>query len=173
VKTTYQASIHSSKFIIGKMLAHNLFPYFSNMGTRNNGLFRYWTLGNVPLFLLGMPMFSIMAVSGFWALQWKAVARTDATATSKDTSDITLELRRLQVLRNLAVSQLILALYTFVAGHVQIISRISSAYPVWVWYLAMGMVDQKENKVAKHFVSFMVIYAVIQGGLFASFLPPA
>ena len=77
-----------------------------------------------------------------------------------------------RVLRNLAFSQLLLTTLILTTGHVQIITRVSSAYPVWVWYLATMLQDGK-TKSAKGQVRFMVIYAVVQGGLFASFLPPA
>lgn len=76
-----------------------------------------------------------------------------------------------QVLRNLAVSQLALSVLTLTTAHVQIITRISSAFPLWIWYLAG--VYQEGHPMSRGFVSFMVIYGVVQGGLFASFLPPA
>lgn len=83
---------------------------------------------------------------------------------------VRVEVRR-QMVRNLAVSQLLLTLITFTTAHVQIITRISSAYPVWLWYAAMSF--RKGDAMAGILTKFMVMYAAIQGGLFASFLPPA
>ena len=37
---------------------------------RNVGLFRYWTLSNVPLFVLAIPMFTLLTISGWWALNF-------------------------------------------------------------------------------------------------------
>ena len=76
------------------------------------------------------------------------------------------------MLRNLAASQLLLVLLTLINAHVQIVTRISSAYPVWLWYTAVLLRGGK-SALAGGLVKFMIIYAVVQGGLFASFLPPA
>ncbi len=76
------------------------------------------------------------------------------------------------ILRNLAFQQLLLALLTLTTAHVQIVTRVSSAFPVWLWYVAVST-RQKDNMLIENLVRFMVIYGVIQGGFFASFLPPA
>lgn len=68
----------------------------------------------------------------------------------------------------LALPQLLLAILAFSTYHVQIISRIASGYPYWYIWMAM----QKGSSV-KTAVRWMVLYALIQGGLYASFLPPA
>lgn len=133
----------------------------------NQGLFRYWTLSNVPLFLLAAPVLFILIISGMWALG-KGYSET---AHHESKEDVGAASNRLQVLRNLALSQLALAVFTFAAAHVQMITRMSSAYPVWVWYLAIS--HKGGSSLGKRFVGLMVIYAVIQAGLFASFLPPA
>lgn len=140
---------------------------------RNVGIFRYWTLSNVPLFLLAIPMISLMTVSGIWALNYNM---SEGFRSSKLQDDD----RKFKgkgpegfpILRNLAVSQLVLTLLTLTTAHVQIITRISSAYPVWLWYLA-AQFRGRNSPLAGNVVRFMVIYGIIQGGLFASFLPPA
>ncbi|KAM7203880.1 GPI mannosyltransferase 2 [Rhypophila sp. PSN 637] len=133
----------------------------------NNGLFNYWTLSNLPLFVLGAPIFIIMGISGLWALGGGPFGSDTKAVKSQSLPDE----RGRQVLRNLAVIQLLLAVYTLTTAHAQIINRISSASPVWIWFLAVGF--SKRTPFARNFVAFMVIYAVVQGGLFASFLPPA
>lgn len=55
--------------------------------------------------------------------------------------------------------------------HVQIITRISSGYPVWYWWAADRVV--RGDVWGKRVVVFTVMYAGIQGALFTSFLPPA
>jgi phosphatidylinositol glycan class V len=77
-----------------------------------------------------------------------------------------------QILHNLAFQQLLLALFTLTTGHVQIVSRISSAYPVWLWYCA-ELLQGKDARIADVMIRFMAIYAIVQAGLYASFLPPA
>jgi phosphatidylinositol glycan class V len=138
---------------------------------RQCGLFRYWTLSNLPLFLLATPMFAILVISGLWALKILPYNSVQNPNNSKDVHKST-QGPVLQVIRNLAVSQLMLVLLTSTTAHVQIITRISSAYPVWLWYVAISCREGKALLVGR-IVKFMVGYSVIQGGLFASFLPPA
>ena len=140
---------------------------------RNVGPFRYWTLSNVPLFLLATPMLAIMVVSGAWALDYKRIHTTEGTKVKKHSPTARdAEADNFYIFRNLAVAQLLLALLTFITAHVQIITRISSACPVWVWYLAMRS-GKGDSALAKNTLRFMVMYSMIQGVLFSSFLPPA
>jgi phosphatidylinositol glycan class V len=77
--------------------------------------------------------------------------------------------------------QFVLALAAFTTYHVQIINRLSSGYPLWyVWLASMiaasteGQADMaRKRRVAKLLVKSVAIYAIVQAGLFASFLPPA
>ncbi|KAH8668139.1 GPI mannosyltransferase 2 [Tricladium varicosporioides] len=132
----------------------------------NVGLFRYWTPSNIPLFLLATPMLVVMGASGIWALRHQS-------GKSGDTSQQAIS----PILRNLAVLQSVLTLLTLTTAHVQIISRISSAYPVWIWYIASGLPGRNahggRSSPSGKFIRFMIIYAIIQAGLYASFLPPA
>ncbi|PBP27848.1 mannosyltransferase [Diplocarpon rosae] len=133
------------------------------------GLFRYWKWTNLPLFLLAAPMFAILTVSGLWGLSFDADRQQEPTTTLKGNRK---DHGTRQVLRNLAFSQLMLVIVTLTTAHVQIITRISSAYPLWLWY---GSLISKERNtlLGGNLVQFMVIYALVQGALFASFLPPA
>lgn len=142
-------------------------PFSALNVSRNCGLFRYWTLSNLPLFLLAAPMLTIMAISGMWALSYPAhpLSREKQPPSTPIAADTF-------ILRNLAISQLVLALLTLTTAHVQIITRISSASPVWVWALAMAS-GAGTSPWTKNAVRFMVMYSIIQAGLFASFLPPA
>ena len=84
-------------------------------------------------------------------------------------------------LRRLALPQLVLAVTAFASFHVQIINRISSGYPIWYLAIATSLVngtpfrafDKAQNNASLLVVRWMVGYAIIQGGLYASFLPPA
>lgn len=117
-------------------------------------------------------MFAILIASGRWALSYvptvdyAQITKTDRVNESQPSIGMT----NISVLRNMAIAQLLLVVMTLTTAHVQIITRISSAYPVWLWYLA-GL--SKEGKFLGMFVEFMVLYSLIQAGLYASFLPPA
>ena len=84
------------------------------------------------------------------------------------------------IVRSLSLVQLVLTILAFTSYHVQIITRLSSGYPVWYWWLASLILDDKKIRVfgqrwrcARIVSGWMVGYALVQGGLYASFLPPA
>ena len=88
---------------------------------------------------------------------------------------------RYRALRAFAIIQLMIASAVLTSYHAQIINRLSSGYPLWYMWLSSVIVSAGESgtqaskirMVAKTIVRWMVMYSVIQGALFASFLPPA
>ncbi len=147
---------------------------------RGTGFLQYWTLSNLPLFLLATPMLLVLAYSA--ADTWSIVAATPMLAQKAQeksnpvataVKDSLPSIQQIPLLQCIAAIQLILAVLALTSYHVQIISRLSSAYPVWYWWLAQGLAGGPRSKIAGMFVAFMVMYASIQGILFASFLPPA
>ena len=165
--------------------------YIADRACRDVGLFRYWTVSNVPLFILAMPVMCIMVVSaiepflGEGRLWFRhTVKRQDqcshsnaqktAVATDKGQS---LELANKRIV---AIPQLALAILTLLSFHVQIINRISSGYPLWYVFVAESILNQKTIALAGRRIKFgkmlftgTVMYSITQAGLFASFLPPA
>lgn len=125
----------------------------------DNGLFRYWTLSNIPLFLLAAPMLYTLFRSG-----WEMMA-----VPSTEAGDLT------DLAKSLAGAQALLVVMAFTSYHVQIITRLSSGYPVWHWWLAQCLAGDREKAggLGKGLVTFMVMYGAIQAVLFSSFLPPA
>ncbi|GFF65847.1 conserved hypothetical protein [Aspergillus lentulus] len=137
----------------------------------NNGFLRYWTVSNIPLFALASPMLAIMTYSAFWTLNVQSGRLTGAD----------------RLLRSLAAPQFILAVLTLAKHHVQIITRMSSGYPVWYFWIADLLMKeyslvrldkkevggQKQGSYSSMAVTYMISYAAVQGVLFASFLPPA
>lgn len=102
----------------------------------------------------------------------QGTARYPNKATSENVSTEGLDPGRLQdLVRSAATAQLLLAVLATLNHHVQIISRISSGLPLWYFWLA-GKVLRGEAW-GRRIVVFMIMYASIQGALFASFLPPA
>ena len=117
-------------------------------------------------------MINLMTDSGIWALTYETGNGLRSTQLQDEANkDESGKPEGFPILRNLAISQLLLTLFTLTTAHVQIITRISSAYPVWLWYLAAEL--RKGVSSAGQAVIFIVMYGIIQGGLFASFLPPA
>ncbi|KAL0640855.1 ER membrane glycoprotein subunit of the GPI transamidase complex-like protein [Maublancomyces gigas] len=134
----------------------------------NVGLFRYWTLPNIPLFLLAAPILVVMIVSGLWGAGVGSTVGIQAASFERD------------IIRKLAFPQIVLALLAITSYHVQIITRLSSGYMVWYWWVACqmpagGRVEERKEGAdwPKRVVRYMVVYGVVQGVLFAGFLPPA
>ncbi|PPJ50252.1 hypothetical protein CBER1_04871 [Cercospora berteroae] len=153
------------------------------------GFLKYWTLSNAPLFALAIPMLGVLVYTGYVALNKAelnsliAPARTaqNDRAPGKSNDDGLFR----HIMSRFALPQLVLALLALTSFHVQIINRISSGYPVW--YIVLAVIIQDDNKAmkvdggavrfirrhAQSLVRLSVMYAVIQGGLYASFMPPA
>ena len=154
--------------------------------SRDVGFLRYWKVANIPLFILAAPVSFMTIYSATWAttiasngvtnekLVIPRSRKPETTANSKEEDDA-----RTMVFR-LAMPQLILAILALTSYHVQTITRLSSGYPVWYWWLASLILTDEAwsiwgrkwnpSEIASRGI---VIYAVLQGALFASFLPPA
>ncbi|KAL9029233.1 MAG: hypothetical protein Q9196_002503 [Gyalolechia fulgens] len=149
----------------------------------NVGLFRYWTISNAPLFLLAAPMLLIMILSAVWigsrVDQVPLMKHQGANASRASIQDGWISPVGLASARRLAMPQLVLAILALTSYHVQIVTRISSGYPLWYWWLASKIDDQRSLRLVKWDISvewvvkWMVLYSLIQAGLFAAFLPPA
>ncbi|OTA94191.1 glycosyltransferase family 76 protein [Hypoxylon sp. CO27-5] len=132
----------------------------------NVGFLRYWTPSNIPLFLLAAPMLYLLIRSGLLFI------RRPLSVFPGKSDDVRLSHLPL-LIQSMALSQLILAILAITSYHIQIITRISSAYPLWYLWLAGTITDKRTSRFGGKIVRFMVMYATIQGPLFASFLPPA
>ncbi|KAK8068669.1 GPI mannosyltransferase 2 [Apiospora phragmitis] len=135
----------------------------------NVGLFRYWTPGNIPLFLLSVPVLFLIMKSGLETL----LPRRRMIAPEARSAALQLPLDTTLFVGAMALSQVILTMLAITTYHIQIITRIASAYPLWYWWLAGQLQQDTTAKFGGGVVVFMVMYASIQGALFASFLPPA
>lgn len=149
---------------------------------RNVGVFRYWTLPNLPLFLVAAPMLWLLSASSVMVLyacfqppfRGRPVPQAGMTGISEDLSLVA------HHVPELALPQLVLAMAAASSFHVQIVNRIASGYPTWYLMVATWLVSKQLDSSSLHnqqrsgwIVRGMVMYAMIQGMLFANFLPPA
>lgn len=122
----------------------------------NVGLFRYWTVNNIPNFLFALPTLFLMYQS--------AVARPPNGGAQKF----------LTPLRIVQVVMLVSALLTW---HVQIVTRVvTSSSPLIYWFVEEGLRTSrslKKVRFARLIVRFWMVWIVVQGLLFSVYLPPA
>jgi phosphatidylinositol glycan class V len=139
--------------------------YLDAEGFRNCGTLRYWTLSNLPLFLLATPVISVMVASRIWGLQHQRVETHNLSKGNTGEKHSIQNEADFPILRNLAVSQLLLTLPTFTAAHLQIISRLSSAYPVW-WFESQSLVGGKSSLGKSAIRISNIIWLVANAGFF-------
>ncbi|KFX87178.1 hypothetical protein V490_08472 [Pseudogymnoascus sp. VKM F-3557] len=152
------------------------------------GFLRYWKVSNIPLFLLATPALVILLSSGLRTVDLTS-RETTRPSHKVDHYKVTpaeraLSQRTIRLLRSLAYPQIVLAVLAITNYHVQIITRLASASPVWYLWLAYSFLNARQadgkakargrwNGWEENVVMYMVMYGLIQGVLFASFLPPA
>ncbi|KKZ66117.1 hypothetical protein EMCG_01153 [[Emmonsia] crescens] len=143
----------------------------------SGGFLRYWKVSNLPLFCLAAPMLVIMGVSAWWPFKSLAGFDMRNKEPGKLPEHVSRAEHRRTCLYRLAIPQAVLAALALTNSHVQIINRISSGYPLWYWYISFCTLEYGNTTYAalkpRFLVQAMVLYSFIQGGLFASFLPPA
>ncbi|KAJ2913232.1 hypothetical protein MD484_g7179, partial [Candolleomyces efflorescens] len=132
----------------------------------DNGLFRYWTLQQLPNILIALPPLLLIYAFGFWHL--KAVyARSQSPFAS-----ITLTPH---VLHAIFTSSLLLF-----ASHTQITLRLAASMPTLYWAAAWLWTHPSQDgkgfryrSWAKAWVYWSAIWGSISIVLWAAFLPPA
>ncbi|CDK28082.1 unnamed protein product [Kuraishia capsulata CBS 1993] len=110
----------------------------------NNGFLKYWTPNNIPNFLFALPTIYLFSAS-LW------------------------EFRSEKRIQSTVIVSLLFLVLNVTSWNVQIITRISSFLPIGYWYLA-----QEHKQVSRtRWVTWSVIWIIVQTGLFGMFLPPA
>ncbi|KAH0343543.1 DUF409 domain protein, partial [Aureobasidium melanogenum] len=138
----------------------------------NVGFLRYWTVSNIPLFLLALPMLCVLVGTGIVAPTLKMGPPGSPKPENSRHKSV--------YILCLALPQILLAFLAFTTFHVQIVNRIATGYPIWYIVLAAAFVSPdmfgkvtKTQSTQQLVVRGMLMYSIIQGGLYASFMPPA
>ncbi|KFY05552.1 hypothetical protein V492_08455, partial [Pseudogymnoascus sp. VKM F-4246] len=112
------------------------------------GFLRYWKVSNIPLFLLAAPALVILISSG---LRTADLTSRETTRPSHNVdhykvtpAERALSQRTIRLLRSLSYPQLVLAVLAITNYHVQIITRLASASPVWYLWLAYSLLNDGE-----------------------------
>jgi phosphatidylinositol glycan class V len=144
--------------------------------------------------MLATPMLYLLTRSAWLAMSGQCGSSSgDVVVTRRKTKnsvdgETKVQLCRDALLVRLALPQIVLASMAFTSFHVQIITRLSAGYPLWYLVLSsevlntssmQGSLDRgstwgfDRQRLAKWTVRWMVVYGLVQGALYASFLPPA
>ncbi|CAI4037247.1 hypothetical protein SMKI_02G1150 [Saccharomyces mikatae IFO 1815] len=125
------------------------------------GFMKYWTLNNIPNFLLAVPNIIILIYSSVYFSEIYPFHNLKALVW---------------------IARALIVIVCFFA-HVQILNRIASFLPLHLWYLADRLVktsDQKkmenpkgDDRIVKFYIYWLVFWIPLQTVLFAAFLPPA
>ncbi|KAI5789086.1 GPI mannosyltransferase 2 [Geopyxis carbonaria] len=142
----------------------------------NVGFLRYWKVSNVPLFLLAFPTLVVLLQSGIWGIRMSGKSYTTPSSTINSFVNCAAALR-------MALPQILLATMAIFTYHVQIVTRLSSGYVLIYWWIGSIFLQERlDDETNTHtpgtiksvwIVRWMVMYSLIQGVLFAGFLPPA
>ena len=128
--------------------------------------------------MLALPMLAFMLYSALIPLV-QVLKPSLPRRGEKQTASLQEEAFATKMWARLALPQVLLTVLAFTSFHVQTITRIASGYVLPYALLAHIAIDgiwmhQSSRLVKpKWIVRWMVMYAVIQGGLYTSFLPPA
>jgi phosphatidylinositol glycan class V len=151
----------------------------ASLTVRDVGLFRYWKASNIPLFLVAAPMILVWLLSGLslCSARGRVLCVSDIWKPGGGREG---NLQTERLLRSMALPQLIMAIAALGVYHVQIVNRLASAHPIWTIWLALHFTKRPRDRGdAGHqprwhaLVRVMIMYGVVQAGLFASFMPPA
>lgn len=125
----------------------------------NCGFLKYWTVNNIPNFLIAMPNFVVMLYSTVYFTRIYPYFRVRPLVFITQAFLITILL----------------------FAHVQIINRVSSFIPLHLWYLADRLLRKPfsdkqitgDDKLVKCYIYWLAFWIPLQTILFACFLPPA
>ena len=138
-------------------------------------------MSNLPLFLLAAPTIVLLLVSSIEAIRHQTtyLSRTAETKESRRAYGIQ-QVQPRSLLRIIALPQLVLTVLAVTNFHVQIITRIATGYPLHYVWIASKLCDGSKLRllggswdIGRWTIRWMIMYGVVQGGLYASFLPPA
>jgi len=140
-----------------------------NCHYRNVGLFRYWTLLQLPLFLLSAPvlLLSFGASYQYYTSRSHLLVTHQIVAAAQTSSNFLKNPRLLPYIHLFTALTCIL----FFASHVQICLRLIATNPVPYWFAAHLFVSN--SKYSKYWIRYCLIWSPISVVLWVGFYPPA
>ncbi|KAI9059428.1 glycosyltransferase family 76 protein [Trametes sanguinea] len=141
------------------------------------GFMRYWTLQQLPNFLLGAPPLVLLSAFTLWYIRLaflprllaffsNAAARRHSTDREAGSSPFLTPAIAPHVIHGL-----ILCLLLLFASHTQIVLRQAASMPLTYWAAAWLLVERPN--LGKWWVGWSVVWGAVSCVLWAAFLPPA
>ncbi|KIM45160.1 glycosyltransferase family 76 protein [Hebeloma cylindrosporum] len=132
----------------------------------NVGFLRYWTLGQLPNFILAIPTlllilsFAVYHLKGTWL----------ASSKRKGDSQLDLSFRNVTITPH-AIHAIILSFILIFASHTQIVLRLAASMPFVYWAAAWLVCENPA--LGRLWVSWSVLWGTTSTICWATFLPPA
>jgi GPI mannosyltransferase 2 len=137
----------------------------------NNGFLNYWTVSQIPLFLLGFPVFFINVLM-LKEYAFYNLSRVMSLGTWQHEGMPTkAEFDKPILLPFIYLTVLLLSYLTFFM-HVQVILRFFTCLPCAYLYLGSKL-NRKDVSYWEYYISYCVLWNLIGTILFGIFLPPA
>ena len=132
----------------------------------NVGFLRYWTINQLPNFLLAAPTLSLIFAYCFRHLRKmlpELVFNNSTSTSSRSFKSLTIDPH--------AIHATILCLILLVASHTQIVLRLAGSIPLTYW--AAAWLVSEHHTLGRLWVTWSVLWSFISIVLWGTFLPPA
>jgi phosphatidylinositol glycan class V len=160
------------------------------------GPWRYWTISQIPNFLLATPILTLAFASVTWFFVAIDQAARPESKIFHALSDLTLSLSMALTLLPYAIHALVLSLILLTAAHVQIALRVLPAATPWISWAGAALIIQSakhKNIVVEKsrslgaspnggswwpflsdlWIGWSVVWLLVSSVLWLAFLPPA
>lgn len=139
----------------------------------NVGLFKYWTLQQLPNFILPAPVLLLLFSFSYWYLRnlhldWCAAEGRPSSASSSSGSPFL----TLKLIPHV-IHTCFMGVTLLVASHTQIALRLAASMPTIYWAAAWLHYHQPTHNLARLWVWWSFLWGGISIVLWVAFLPPA
>lgn len=140
----------------------------------SNGFLRYWTLQQLPNFLISLPVYLLLLAFSIYHIRNSLVPLLSRVSQPEFRPSAHRQNPFLSPsITPHAIHALILTLTLLFTSHVQIMLRLASSMPFVYWSAAWLIVQVKDERWGRWWVSWSTTWGFASLVLWACFLPPA
>ncbi|KAM0750807.1 hypothetical protein T439DRAFT_348085 [Meredithblackwellia eburnea MCA 4105] len=138
------------------------------------GPFRYWTLQQLPNFVLASPVLILCLAASVSYYRQNPLSLLPFLSSPSDLPPPETPFHALHLAPYIHLHTF-LTLLLLTSSHVQIVLRVCTSNPVLYWYAATLFSSEKEGnkKWGRRWVMYCVVWGMVSVVLWSSFLPPA